>query len=118
MGLFKDALTKMGEGIKDLSSLDVVTFEGSVQLEASDKVTTFDQVMSKATGNTDVKVKVLASTQTKIDGDIVAFYDKDITQEQMDAHAELIEAAEASRTGTIDFIKSIVGDIDPSGSAG
>lgn len=113
MGKFKEAMSAMAEGIKDLSKLDVVTLQGSVTLENTDedKVVTFDKVMDKARGNPEVKVKVLASTQTHIDGDIVAFYDTDISEEQRLAHADLVQAGAESRRATIDFVKSIVGDI-------
>ncbi len=112
MGKFKDAMSAMADGIKDLSSLDVITFEGSVTLEGNDDTPVkFADVMSRAQGNAAVKVKVLASTQTHIDGDIVAFYDTDITEEQRLAHADLVQAGAESRKATIDFVKSVVGDI-------
>jgi len=112
MGKFKEAMSTMAEGIKDLSTLDVITFQGSVTLEGADKEPLkFAEVMGKARENSAVKVKVLASTQTHIDGDIVAFYDTDITEEQRLAHADLVEAGAESRKATIDFVKSIVGDI-------
>ncbi|MEM6999563.1 MAG: hypothetical protein AAF529_02170 [Pseudomonadota bacterium] len=112
MGKFKDAMTKMAEGIKDLSTLDVITFQGSVTLESADgEISKFENVMEKAKGNPTVKVKVLASTRTHIDGDIVAFYDTDITNEQKQAHAELVKAGAESRKATIDFVKSIVDDV-------
>lgn len=97
----------MAEGLKDLSSLDVVTFQGRVELTAQDKIVTFQQVMDKATGNTGIKVKVLASTRTDIDGDIVVFYDQDITEEQKLAHAEMVEIGRNSRAATVDFLKSL-----------
>lgn len=112
MGKFKAAMATLANGIEDLSTLDVITFQGSVTLESDDKaLVNFADVMTKAKGNTAVKVKVLASTQTSIDGDIVAFYDTDITEAQRLAHADLVLAGAASRKATIDFVKSIVGDI-------
>ena len=112
MGKFKEAMSKMAEGIQDLSRLDVITFQGSVTLEGADEEPAkFEEVMAKAKGNAAVKVKVLASTQTHVDGDIVAFYDTDITEEQRLAHADLVQAGAESRQASIDFVKSIVGDI-------
>lgn len=111
MGLFKQAFKKMAEGISDLSSLEVVTFEGSVQLEGSDSIESFDDVMKKAKLNSEIKVKVLASTRLNIDGDIVAFYDQDINDEQKEAHAELVDIGVENRAATIEMVKSIVGDV-------
>jgi len=113
MGKFQAAMKTMADGINDLSTLDVVTFEGAVTL-AGDVTApvTFSDVMTIAIkGNAEVKVKVLASTQTSIDGDIVAFYDKDITEAQRLAHSELVLSGAESRKATIDFVKSVVGDI-------
>lgn len=113
MGKFQEAMQKLAEGIKDLSTLDVITFQGSVTLEGTDQVPVkFADVMSNAMkGNAAVKVKVLASTQTHIDGDIVAFYDAEITEAQRLAHADLVLAGAESRRATIDFVKSVVGDL-------
>lgn len=112
MGKFREAMSAMAGKIEDLSTLDVITFEGSVTLTASDdQPVKFAQVMDKAKGNTDVNVKVLASTQTHIDGDIVAFYDTEITEEQRLAHADLVQAGAESRKSTIDFVRSVLGSI-------
>ncbi|WP_445425592.1 hypothetical protein [Alishewanella sp. HL-SH06] len=112
MSTFKQAMSNLANAVQDLSKLDVITFEGSVTLEGSDpELVRFSDVMAKAKDNTTVKVKVLASTQTSIDGDIVAFYDTNITDAQRLAHADLVQAGAESRKATIDFVKSIVGDI-------
>lgn len=112
MGKFKGAMEKLAGAVQDLSTLDVITFQGSVTLDVDGTVPVgFAEVMDKAKGNAAVKVKVLASTKTSIDGDIVAFYDTDITEAQRLAHADLVLAGAASRKATIDFVKSIVGDI-------
>lgn len=113
MGKFKEAMQELAAGIEDLSKLDVVTFQGSVTLEGDATAPMkFSDVMSKAIeGTAGVNVKVLASTQTSIDGDIVAFYDKDITEAQRLAHADLVISGAESRKATIDFVKSVIGDI-------
>lgn len=111
MGAFRDRFAAMAEGINDLARLDVVTISGTVTLEAADKVTEFDQVMAKATGNTEVKARVLASTKVMLDGDITVFYDKNITTEQTQAHAELVEIGMENRKATITMIKDILGEV-------
>ncbi len=111
MGDFKSAMQGIATAVKDLTSLDVVTFQGRVDLQGQSSVPDFDTVMSKVMGNTNVNAKVLASTQMKLDGDIVAFFDEDITAEQKQAHAELIKIASDSRAATVQFIKDAIGDI-------
>ena len=114
MGLFADAFKKMAAGIDDLSSLEVVTFQGSVNLAAGDSIESFEDVLSKAKANADVTVKVLASTKTRLDGDAMTFYDTGITEEQKLAHAELVDAANENRQATINFIREMInpGDIE------
>lgn len=113
MGKFQQAMLKLAEGIDDLSKLDVVTYEGSVVLTGDTTAPMkFSDVMSKAlASDAEVKAKVLASTQTSIDGDVVVFYDKDITDAQRLAHEELVKAGSESRKATIEFVKSVIGDI-------
>jgi flagellar capping protein FliD len=112
MSTFKKAMSNLADAVQDLSKLDVITFQGSVTLENdANHPVSFSEVMTQAKGNATVKVKVLASTQTCIDGDIVAFYDTNITEAERMAHADLVQAGAESRKATIDFVKSIVGDI-------
>lgn len=113
MGKFNEAMQTLANGIKDLSTLEVVTFQGAITLTSADSESLykFDEVMARARANPEIKAKVLASTRSSIDGDIVAFYDTDITEEQRLAHAELVEMGSESRKATIEFVKSVVGDI-------
>ena len=111
MGKFNDAMKGIAEAVEDLTSLDVITFQGRVELEGQGPAPNFEEVMTKMLGNTSVKAKILASTRMKIDGDIEAFFDQDITAEQKQAHAELVKIAGESRAATITFIRDAIGDI-------
>ena len=122
MGVFKETFQKIGSALADASSLDVVTFRGSVETIASgaELPENFQQVIALASQNTQVKVKLLASTQTKIDGDILAYFDEDITESEMAAHAKLLELGQQNRAAAMDFVRRVVGlpDIDRSTGVG
>lgn len=111
MGLFKDAFKKIGEGVKDASSLDVVTFKGSVEAEltGSNMPKTFEKVLDLAAQNTAIKVRLLASTQAKLDGDILTYFDSGISPEEAAAHNALVEVAQQNREAVIDFVARVVG---------
>lgn len=116
MGLFTDAFKKIGEGLADASKLDVVTFKGSVaaELTGANMPKDFDAVLNLAAQNTDIKVRLLASTQSMIDGDTLAYFDAAITPEEAAAHNALVELAQSNRESVIDFVQRVVGlpDID------
>ncbi|PSV49997.1 hypothetical protein [Photobacterium indicum] len=113
MGQFRMALDKMAEGIKDLSSLDVVTYEGRVTLQSGESLdnVNFETVLQKAKDNPDIDLKIVASTHVEIDGDITTFYDEDISDEQKQAHIELIDIGAENRNATVEMIMGVIGDV-------
>ncbi len=108
MSVFRKVFEDMGNAISDLSTLEVTMFEGSVDINAESKLDNIAEVLEAAKGNADVKCKLVASTKSFIDGDIVAFYDHEIDEVQRNAHAELVDMATESRQATIDMIKDIL----------
>lgn len=116
MGVFQSAFKAIGEQIGDLTSLDIVTFKGSIEadMSATNMPDTFEKVLNLAKGNADMKIKLLASTQVKLDGDILVYFDNAITLDEAKAHAELLSVAQKTREATVNFVASIVGlkDID------
>lgn len=109
MATFEDAYNTIRDGIKDLSSLDVVTFKGSVRAKLTGDAMPEDfQAVLKLAGQAGADVTLLASTQTKIDGDVLAYFDAAITPEETRAHAELIAIGEKNREATIEFVRRVV----------
>ncbi len=111
MGLFQTAFKKIGEGLADASSLDVVTFKGSIvaELNASNMPDSFQAVLDLAAKNTDIKVRLLASTQSKLDGDVLVYFDNAITPDEASAHNELVALAQKNREALLDFLHRVVG---------
>ncbi|MCW9052817.1 MAG: hypothetical protein OQJ91_10995 [Motiliproteus sp.] len=110
MGVFRDAFKTIGEAVTDMSSLDVVTYKGSIEAELSGNKMpeNFQDVLNLA-GTSEVKLKLLASTQMKLDGDILAYSDTAITPEEAEAHRDLVELGQENRLATIDFVHRVVG---------
>lgn len=111
MGVFKVAFKSIGDAVKDAASLDVVTFKGSIEADMNhtNMPDTFEKVLKLAEGNTQVKVKLLASTQVKLDGDILAYFDTGITPDEAKAHAELVSIGQKTREATVEFVHRVVG---------
>ncbi len=110
MGLFQDAFKKIGEAVTDAGSLDVVTYKGRIvaDLNGTTMPDTFQKVLDLAASNTSFKVQLLASTQCKLDGDVLAYVDKDITAEEARAHNDLVALAQKHREAVIDFVHRVV----------
>ena len=111
MGVFRDAFKKIGDGIQDAASLDVVTFKGAIEADLTtvNMPGTFQKVLELAAGATQVKLKLLASTQVKLDGDVLVYFDTGITPDEAKAHAELVSLGQKTREATIDFVHRVVG---------
>lgn len=112
MSLFKDAFTKIGQAVDDMSSLDVITFKGSVEIKSSTdlKDFDFDDVLTAAKASQTVDIKLLASTRVKMDGDVTVFYDNAITDSERSSHEQLVTEAAQNRKETVSMIKDILGD--------
>jgi hypothetical protein len=89
----------------------VVTFKGSVEadLTGANMPKTFESVLDLAAQNTAIKVRLLASTQAKLDGDILTYFDSGISAEEAAAHNALVEVAQQNREAVIDFVARVVG---------
>ena len=107
MGVFK----KLGEGIADLTELNVQTFSGDLT-SVIDKSTGGSSVIdwtkllkdAKTTG----KVKLVASAKIKFDGDSDTFFAEDISPDMLDAHLVAVEAGQKVREGLLAMFKDIL----------
>jgi hypothetical protein len=106
MGKFSEALDKIAEGIKDMSSLEVVNYKGTIQIEADNVPADFSTILSLAKSQGSLTVN--ACTYVELDGDMKVFYDKEITQAEMDSHQELVDIARESRQAVVDLFKDAI----------
>lgn len=109
MGVFQ----KLGEGIADLSQLNVQTFTGdltSILTEGADgNVVDWQKLLeqSKSEGS----VTLIASSKFKFDGDSDTFVARDITPELLRAHTAAVESGQKVREGLISMFRELL-DID------
>ena len=108
MSKFKEAFDSIARGVEDLSSLEVISYKGTISIKAGDAYPeTFDKILDNARAQADFKI--MACTTSELDGDVKFFYDKDMTKSDMDAHLQLVEAARKSRQGFVDMFKDAIG---------
>ncbi len=109
---FKNVLSNIADGIKDLSSLEVITYKGIIAIESGgdgavpDK---FNTIIENAKMQADFKIA--ACTYVALDGDMKVFYDQDITSADMEAHHELVNIARQNRQAVVDLFKDAITDL-------
>ena len=104
MSVFK----KLGEGVADLSELNVNTFTGDISgvvVDEASKGSVLDWgkliAAAKASGN----VKLIAAVKIKFDGDSDSYYATDIPKDMLDAHVAAVEAGQKIREGLVEMFK-------------
>jgi len=106
-GLFKTAFERVGEAVKDISSLEVTTYKGKVNITATDAIPdSFESILDSA--KAEANFRLLASTKSHIDKDTVVFLDEDITPEEEAGHNELFEIANENRLAIIQMFASAI----------
>lgn len=114
MGVFSKAFGKLAAALEDFSSLEVTTYKGEVKITGNAAVPKdFDTILAKA--KSQANFKILASSKSRLDGDLTTFYDHDITNDEKSAHNELVETAKSNRAAVIDLFKTAI-DKDLNGS--
>lgn len=114
MGVFK----KLGEGIADLTSLEVVTLTGTVQVKINDARnengeksgsiidwTTLIEQANDTSGN----VSLVAATKVEFDGDTQQFAADGASQTLLDTHQQAVENAKDVREGLVSMFRSLLG---------
>ncbi len=106
MSVFKE----LSSGIADLSELNVQTFTGSLESvvneSAGGSVIDWPKLMAQA--KTTGKVRLVASTRLKFDGDSDVFFEQDIEQHLADAHLTAVEAGQQVRQGLLAMFRDIL----------
>lgn len=107
MADFKQALEKIAEGIQDLSSLEVVTYKGTIAFKSDTAVPEkFNDIIKAARAEADFKIT--SCTYVELDGDTRVFYDKDITPAEVEAHNDMVDIARQNRQAVVDLFKDAI----------
>jgi len=106
MGVFK----KLGDGIADLSELNVQTFCGDLTsvIDKSTSGSVIDWTKLLKDAKTTGKVKLVASAKIKFDGDSDSYFAEDIPPDMLDAHLVAIEAGQKVREGLLSMFKELL----------
>ncbi|MFN7725200.1 MAG: hypothetical protein ACK5QH_09035 [Rubrivivax sp.] len=107
MSSFKDVFNGIANAIQDLSTLDVVTYKGRIDITAQGVVpTSFDEVLKQAQAHG--QFRVLASTTAALDGDTKVFIDQDATEGEVAAHQQLVDSATAKRLAVVQLFETAI----------
>ncbi len=107
MSAFQVAFNKIAEGLKDLSSLEVITYKGTITINAATQdIATFDEILAKAKG--EANFKLVACTKSRPDGDTKVYYDEAISADELAAHDKLYESATAKRSAVIQMFQAAI----------
>jgi hypothetical protein len=109
MTTFKDVFDKIAEGLQDLRSLEVLTYRGTIRVEATGAMPgTFAETLANA--RTQADLRIVASTLSSIDGDTKVFYGSDATEAEIAAHNQIVESAVAKRAAILRMFESAIVD--------
>jgi len=108
----KDAFSKLKEGIKDLSELEVQTYTGTVTatIDPDSKENIIDWVKLFEDANASGTVTLAAATKIQADGDTYNFITSaDIPPTVLDAHHAALDAGNQVRENIISLFSELLG---------
>ncbi|WP_221797266.1 hypothetical protein [Oceanobacter mangrovi] len=109
MSSFQTALENLKNSISDLSSVEVATFKGTIELTGDNQPQTLDEVMAAVKAAASVNARVLAYTKMDADGDIVTYMDDEVAENDLAAHNDLVQIAHSNRQETIEMLVNLFG---------
>ncbi|GAA5164518.1 hypothetical protein [Viridibacterium curvum] len=117
MASFKETFAKIEAAIGDLTSLEVTTYKGTINIKktidakpADNKELDFSDILKQLTVD-GADIQLVASTLSRLDGDTTAFIDKNASAAELTAHAQLLDSANAKRNALIQVIEAAVSGV-------
>lgn len=113
----KSLAEKVGKVIDDMASLEVTTYSGDFSLTISDikegdtDVFKIKSLLSTPKAAMNTELKLVAYSRFEIDSDASNIVRSNLTEEDkvlLEAHTELVKAAQESRKAIFEFAKSLV----------
>jgi hypothetical protein len=119
MSVIDKIKTAAADAVNDLTTLDVVTLTGTIDISANVKdgkinlKKVYENVVKNAKGTTSAKaaLKVVAFTHLDFDCDSVNFAKEDLTEAQemlLKAHRETVSVAQETRMAVVKMIKEVI----------
>jgi len=114
MAGLKKALNELNEAVKDLTSLHVQTFTGTIESEI-DESTPFKSIKTMVeTAVTSGKATLVADSLSQFDGDSYNFVSKDlenVPRLALEVHKNAVTAGIETRLGLLKLFKELIDDI-------
>jgi hypothetical protein len=109
------AVAKISEAIKDLSSLHVQTYTGSVNVDLSTvaagklAIDTVRETIAEEAGKPEGTIKLVAEAYYQFDGDSYNFLTSDaIPEGALEMHSAAVEAGIKTRQGLVELVKGAI----------
>ena len=107
----KDALQKLNDAVKDLTSLHVQTFSGELNLDISgaQDFTELKKLLETAKANG--KIKLIAETLAQFDGDSYNFVKQDLKEippVALEIHQNAVQSGIETRLGLLTLFKDLI----------
>lgn len=115
MSKLKDALMALDNAVKDLTSLHVQTFTGTVDFavdgsQSFDNISALVKEAAKSADGTEARIKLVAESLYKFDGDSYNFISADqdsIPEAALELHKAAVEGGIKTREGLMNLVKGI-----------
>ncbi len=111
MAIWDDIMQKLEEVGQDITSLDVVTLTGNLDLTAEVSGGGLDEMVRnlKDRVKTQANLQMVAYTHVDLDGDVVSFVREGASNEDelMKAHSALVKSSTESRLHLVRFLKDL-----------
>lgn len=106
-----NVFVKLKDGIADLAELNVQTFTGDVTsvISQSQSGSVIDWPKLLKDAKTSGKIKLMASSIIKFDGDSDVFFADDISPDMQKAHLTAVEGGQKVREGLVAMFKGLLG---------
>ncbi|MEK7393260.1 MAG: hypothetical protein AAB214_11920 [Fibrobacterota bacterium] len=108
METFQSVFGKIADAIKDFTSLEVTLYKGSISIDSTKKLSeqNFDSFLDGAAATS--KIRIVATTKSHLDGDTETFFDDKVTDNEIEIHQKLLEAAAAKRAAVMQLFESAI----------
>ncbi len=104
---------KIKDAIKDTTTLDVVTTNGSIQLTSEDMQGGWENIANSVSEKIKASnVNVVAYTHSQWDADTFMFVKENLSeaeQKLVESHAAVVDASHATRREAVKLVKDFVG---------
>ncbi|GAB4324791.1 MAG: hypothetical protein Kow00127_17470 [Bacteroidales bacterium] len=108
---------KVGDAIQDLASLEVTTYAGEFRFDLSEikdddsDIFRIKNLMQTARAQLNASIRLVAYSRFEIDADASNIVSESMSEEDrilLEAHKEMVKAAQEARRAMFDFAKNLI----------